>query len=68
MWPPVVEVYLVMLHTTSQGSLWLQIRRFLKFSSRKSIFSLLDLEMQRTRTIWTIMVEGNAKIICVKLF
>ena len=28
-------------------ALWFQRRRFFKFSSRKSIFSLLDLNMQR---------------------
>ena len=38
---------------------------FLKFSSRKSIFSLYDLDMQQTRTI---LVEGHPRIICVKLF
>ena len=47
---------------------WFQTRRFLKFSSRKSIFSHFDLDMQQTRTIWTILVEGHPRIICVKLF
>ena len=30
---------------------WFQTRRFLKFSSQKSIFSLCDLDMQQTRII-----------------
>ena len=47
---------------------WIQTRRFLKFSSQKSIFSLCDLDMQRTRTIWTNLVEGHPLVICVKLF
>ena len=32
-------------------AIWFQTGRFLKFSSRKSIFSLCDLDMQRARTI-----------------
>ena len=43
-------------------------KKILKFSSRKFIFSLFDLDMQGTRTIWTILVEGLPRIICVKLF
>ena len=41
-------------------------RRFLEFSSRKSIFSLCDLDMQQTRTIRTIVIEGHMRIIPVK--
>ena len=37
--------------------------KILKFSSRKSIFSLYDLDMQRTGTIWTIIKEGHTRII-----
>ena len=47
---------------------WFQTSRFLKFSYWKSIFSLCDLDMQQTRTIWTNLVEGHPRIICVKLF
>ena len=47
---------------TRLSSFWFQIRRFLKLASRKSVFSLCDLDMQRTS-----MVEGDTKIICVKL-
>ena len=39
----------------------------LKVSFWKSIFSLCDLNMQRTRTIWTIIKEGDKRIIPVKL-
>ena len=45
---------------------WLQRRRFLKFSSWKSIFSLCDLVMLWTRTIWTIFKEGHIRIIPTK--
>ena len=38
-------------------ALWFQRRRFLKFSSWKSIFSLCDLVMLWTRTIWTIFLK-----------
>ena len=37
----------------------IQTRRFLKFSSRKFIFSLYDLDMQQTKTILTIIKEGH---------
>ena len=47
---------------------WFRTRRFFKFSSQNSIFSLCDLDMQWTRTILTILVEGHPRIICVKLF
>ena len=44
----------------------LQTRRFLKFPSRKSIFSLCDLDMKRTRTIWATIKEGHKRIIPAK--
>ena len=47
-------------------ALWFQSRRFLKFSSWKSIFSLCDLDMQWTGTIWTILKEGHIRIIPIK--
>ena len=43
-----------------------QIRRFLKFSSWKSIFSLFDLDMQQTKPIWTIIKEGYMRSITAK--
>ena len=46
--------------------LWFQTRRFFKFLSRKSIFSLSDLDMQQTITIWTIIKEGHIRIIPAK--
>ena len=36
--------------------------------ARLSTFRLYDLDMQWTRTIGTILVEGHTRIICVKLF
>ena len=47
-------------------AVWFQTRRFLKFSSWKSIFSLCDRSMQWTRTIWTISKEGHIWIIPAK--
>ena len=47
-------------------ALWFQRRRFLKFSSWKSIFSLCDLDMQWSETIWTIFKEGYIRIIPTK--
>ena len=47
-------------------ALWFQRRRFLKFSSWKSIVSLCDLDMQWTKTIWTILKEGHIRIISSK--
>ena len=58
----------MMLKTKYQGAqdLLFQTRRFFfKFSYRKSIFSLCDLDMQQTRTIF---VEGHPRIISAKLF
>ena len=37
-----------------------------KILSRKSIYSLCDLDMQRTRTICTLIKEGNIRIIPAK--
>ena len=51
-------------HTKYQGS---RASGFKLFTS-KIYFSLCDLDMQRTRTIRTILVEGRLRIICVKLF
>ena len=48
------------------GALRFQTRIFLKFSSRKSIFSLCDLDMQRTRIIWTIIKDGHIRIFPAK--
>ena len=39
-----------------------------KFSSRKSIFSLYDIDLQRTRAIWTILIEGHPRIIVRNYF
>ena len=47
-------------------ALWFQTRRFLKFSSLKSIFSLCVQVMQRTWTIWTNIKEGHIRIISTK--
>ena len=60
-WTNLVDVYLMMLHTQYQGSRPSGFRQedFLKFSTWRSIFSLCDLDMQQTRTIWTILVEGT---------
>ena len=44
-------------------ALWFETRRFLKFSSQKSIFTPCDLDMQRTGTIRTIIKEGHIRII-----
>ena len=52
----------MMLNTKYQES------RISGFRSRKSIFSLYDLDMQWTRTISKILVKGHPRIICVKLF
>ena len=52
-----------MLHTKYQGS---KTKRCLKFSSYKIYFSLCDLDMQRTWTIWKIIKEGYISIIPVK--
>ena len=48
----------MVLHTNYQD---FQTRYF-KFSSCKSIFSLCDLDMQRTGTIWIIMKDGHIRI------
>ena len=37
------------------------------FSLKKSSFSSSDLDMQRTRTIWTTLKEDQPRIIPVKL-
>ena len=42
--------------------MWILTRRRLKFSSRKSIFSLCDLDMQQTET-----KEGHIRIIPAKV-
>ena len=57
-----------MLQTKYQGSMVSGFRQedISKFSSRK--FILCDLDMQRTRTIGTILVEVYPRIICGKLF
>ena len=54
--------------TSRLYAFWFQTRRLLKLSSRKSIFSLCDLDMHRTKTIRIILVEGHPRIIFVKLF
>ena len=47
-------------------ALWFQTRRFLKFSSWKSIFSLCDLDMKRTITIWTVIKDDHIRLIPAK--
>ena len=58
----------MMLHTKYQGSRSCGFKQedFLKFSFRKSIFSLCDLDIQWTFTIWTIIKEGHIRIIPAK--
>ena len=58
----------MMLDNKYQGSMPCGFRQedFLKFSSGKSIFSLCDLDMQRTRTILTVIKEGHIRIIPAK--
>ena len=57
-----------MLHTKYQSSRPCGFREedFLKFSSWKSLFSLCDLDMQWTRTTWTILKEGHIRFIPTK--
>ena len=43
-------------------------KKIFKVFFSKIVFSLIDLDMQRTKIIWTISVEGHSMIICVKLF
>ena len=43
-------------------------KKIFKFFISKIYYSLCDLEMQRTRTIQTILVECHPDIICMTLF
>ena len=57
-----------MLHTKYQEFRSYDFRQeyFSQFSSRKSIFSLYDIDMQQTGTIRTSIKEGHIRIIPVK--
>ena len=66
-WTHLAEVHKLMLLTNYQSSRHRGFREdFLKVSSWKSIFSQCDLDMQGTKTIWTLFKEGYIRIVPIK--
>ena len=57
-----------MLHTKHQGSRsWGFRQEYFQSFILKIYFSLCDLDMQQTRTIWTILKEGHISFISTKI-